>query len=243
LENKLRHLYELQQIDSALDELEELKGDLPAEIHALEEKHAALSARLAALEDTMRSSFAQRDLADSDIIGLRDKLEVYKKQQFAVRNNREYDALTREMDSATETIGRLEKEMESLEGRATAARGEIEEGKKQLEGLNAELDEKRLALAEVSKTTEDEELRYKHERQKLVVRVPTPDLVTYERIRKAKKGKAVVAIKRSACGGCFAKVPPQKLLELRQNKKLYMCEHCGRILVSDEIVESSTKFA
>jgi predicted nucleic acid-binding Zn-ribbon protein len=239
----LRHLYEMQQIDLALDELEEMKGDLPAEIQALEEKHAALSARLASLEESMRTSFAHRDLADSDIIGLRDKLEVYKKQQFAVRNNREYDALTREMDTATETIARLEKEMELLEAKATAARSEIAEGKQLLEGLNAELEEKQAALAEVSKTTEDEELRYKHERQKIVVRVSTADLAAYERIRKAKRGKAVVPIKRSACGGCFAKVPPQKLLELRQNKKLYTCEHCGRILVSDEIVESSTKFA
>jgi predicted nucleic acid-binding Zn-ribbon protein len=243
LENMLRHLYEMQQIDLALDELEEMKGDLPAEIQALEEKHAALSARLASLEESMRTSFAHRDLADSDIIGLRDKLEVYKKQQFAVRNNREYDALTREMDTATETIARLEKEMELLEAKATAARSEIAEGKQLLEGLNAELEEKQAALAEVSKTTEDEELRYKHERQKIVVRVSTADLAAYERIRKAKRGKAVVPIKRSACGGCFAKVPPQKLLELRQNKKLYTCEHCGRILVSDEIVESSTKFA
>lgn len=243
MENTLRYLYELQLVDLALDELEEMKGDLPAEIHALDEKHTALVDRLKSLEETMRSSFAQRDLADSDIVGLKEKLEQYKKQQFAVRNNREYDALTREMDTAGETIVRLEKEMESLEGKATAARSEIEELKKQIETLDGELTEKNAALAEVSKSTEEEELRFKHERQKLIVRISTADLTAYERIRKAKRGKAVVPIRRGACGGCFAKVPPQKLLELRQNKKMYACEHCGRIIVSDEIVEISSKFA
>jgi len=122
LENKLRRLYELQQIDLRLDELEELKGDLPSEIRKLEEDHLALSNRLAALEDAMRTAFSERDSADTEILTLKEKLEKYKKQQFAVRNNREYDALTREMDTATETIARLEKSMEALETKATVAR-------------------------------------------------------------------------------------------------------------------------
>lgn len=241
MENKLRFLYELQQIDSALDELEDMKGDLPAEIQAMKEKHAALTTRQSMLEETMRTSFAQRDLADSEIIGLRERLEKYKQQQYAVRNNKEYDALTREMDTAAGTITTLEKNMESLETRATVARTEIEDVRKQIEALDAELKEKGIALAEVSKSTEAEELKFRHEREKIVVRVATADLAAYERIRRAKKGKAVVATRRGACGGCFARVPPQKLLELRQNRRLFTCEHCGRILVSDEIVETSTK--
>jgi uncharacterized protein len=243
LENKLRYLYALQLIDSALDELEELKGDLPAQIRALDEKRAAIAAHLAALEETMRAAFAQRDTADSEIITLKERMEHFKKQQFEVRNNREYDALTKEMDAATENVLRLEKEMESLEGKATLARGEIEQTRKQIEELDAELTEKRAALAEVSKSTEEEELKLSHQRQKIVVRITKADLTAYERIRKAKKGKAVVPVKRGACGGCFARVPPQKLLELRQNARLYTCEHCGRILVSDEIVETSAKLA
>ncbi len=243
MENKLRHLYALQQIDSALDELEELKGDLPSQIRVLDEKHATLATHLAALEETMRTAFFQRDAADSAIISLKEKMEQYKKQQFEVRSNREYDALTREMDTATESVTRLEKEMESLEGKATIARGEIEETRKQIGELDAELAEKQAALAEVSKSTEEEELKYTHQRQKVLVRITKADLAAYERIRKAKKGKAVVPVKRGACGGCFARVPPQKLLELRQNARVYACEHCGRILVSDEIVETSAKIA
>jgi uncharacterized protein len=243
LENKLRNLYTLQNIDSNLDELEEMKGDLPSEIRELEAKANELKAHKAALEETMKKAFAQRDGADSEILSLKEKVERYKSQQFKVRNNREYDALTKEMDSAADTIARLEKEMDQLEGKATNARNDIEAVTPQIEELDKVLEEKRAALAEVSKSTEVEEQKFRHERQKIVVRIPKADLATYERIRKAKRGKAIVSVKRGACGGCYNRVPPQKILELRQNNKLYMCEHCGRILVSDEIVESASSGA
>ena len=243
MENKLRNLYALQRIDTNLDELEEMKGDLPSEIRELEEKAADLKARKAALEETMKSAFVMRDGADSEIVSLREKVERYKSQQYKVRNNREYDALTKEMDVAADTIARLEKEMEQLEGKATNARGDIEGLTPQIDELTQTLEEKRVALAEVSKLTEAEEQKYRHDRQKLVVRIPKADLSTYERIRKAKRGKAIVSVKRGACGGCYNRVPPQKILELRQNNKLFTCEHCGRILVSDEIVESASSEA
>jgi hypothetical protein len=240
LETKLRQLYALQQIDSNLDELEELKGDLPGRIRELEAQETALKDQLAALENTMRTAFTQRDNADGEIIALREKAEKYKAQQFQVRNNREYDALTREMDSAQDTIVRLEKEMEMLEGKATLARSDIETVKLSLGELGTVLTEKRAALAEVSKTTEEEEGKLRHEREKIVHRVVKGDLAQYERIRKAKKGMAVVPVRRGACGGCFARVPPQKILELRQHSKIYLCEHCGRIIVSDEIAVGNT---
>lgn len=239
LENKLRQLYALQLIDSHLDELQELKGDLPAQIGGLDSRKADLATKVSELEQMMRGAFAQRDTTDSDIVSLRDKMEKFKSQQFAVRNNKEYDALTKEMDTATETIVRLEKEMEMLEGKATLARNDIEQLKVQIAELDKALAEKNTALAEVSKATEEEELKATHQREKLRAKISKADFDAYQRIRKAKKGKAIVPVKRGACGGCFARVPPQKLLELRQNSKLYTCEHCGRILVSDQIVQES----
>jgi len=238
VENKLRNLFVLQQIDSHLDELEDMKGDLPAEVRALEARYEQLEATLTSLEEAMRTAFIQRDNADSEIVGLKQKLEKYRSQQYAVRNNREYDALTREMDAATETMARLEKEMDGFEGKATVARKDIDTTKEQVTELTALLEEKRAALAEVSKANEDEELRYKHQREKIVRHIASSDLETYERIRRAKKGKAVVPVKRGACGGCFNRVPPQRLLELRQNARVHTCERCGRILVSDEIAET-----
>lgn len=238
LESKLRNLYALQHIDTNLDELEDMKGDLPAETKAFEAQVNDTRTHLADLERAMKEAFASRDKADEQIVTLRQKLEKYKSQQFQVRTNKEYDALTREMDTAEGTITKLEKDMELLEGKATTAKADIETTRQKLEELTVQLDEKRRALAEISKATEDEELRYKHQREKLVARLKKTDITAYDRIRKAKKGKAIVPVKRGACGGCFNKVPPQKLLELRQNKRIYQCEQCGRILVSDEIASS-----
>lgn len=243
LENRLRNLYALQQIDRHLDELEELKGDLPGEVRTLEQQYSDAVGRRTTLEETMRGAFMARDQADSDIIGLKEKLERYKSQQLSVRTNREYDALTREMDAATDSIARLEKEMESHETRATTARTDIEGMAQEITGVEAALAEKRAALTEVAKANEEEELRYRHEREKIVARITRAnrsDLDIYERIRRAKKGTAVVPVRRGACGGCFHRVPPQRVLELRQNTRMHTCERCGRILVSDEIAESTT---
>jgi uncharacterized protein len=241
LKSKLLYLYSLQIIDSQLDELEELKGDLPAAVRSMEAKLEELTQQRQNLDQSMKQAFTLRDEADSTIVGLRAKLEKYKTQQYSVRTNREYDALTREMDSAAETITRLEAEMESHELKATRSRSDIEEMKPKIEDQQAQLKEKREALAEVSKSTEDEELKLHHERQKLVARVGKADLAAYERIRKARNGKAVVPVRKGSCGGCFNRVPPQKLLELRQNAKVYTCERCGRIIISDEIAESVAK--
>ena len=240
MESRLHNLYALQLVDNNLDELEEMKGDLPAQTRALEAQLEQAVGQLEQLERTMRESFMSRDSADEQIIGLKQKLEKYKAQQYQVRTNREYDALTREMDTAAETIAKLEKDMGLYENRATTARDEIETARAQVEQLKAQLAEKQVQLEEISKANEQEELKYRHEKEKLLVRIKKADYAEYERIRRAKKGKALVPVRRGACGGCFNTVPPQKLLELRQNKKLYRCERCGRVLVPDEIVASVT---
>ncbi len=237
MKNKLEYLFALQLIDTELDTLQEQKGDLPFEVQALENELAAMRGRQTAAEQAMRQAFSNRDTADSDIVGLREKLDKYKGQQFSVRSNREYDALTREMDAATESVARLEKEMAALEIQATTARTEMEELKGKVEVIEKQLAEKQAALAEVSKLTEEEELQHQHEREKAIARITKQDLAAYERIRKAKKGMAVVPVQTGACGGCYNRLPPQKLLELRTNEKMYTCERCGRIIVSDEIVE------
>ncbi len=239
MEDKLRRLYALQKVDTSLDELEELKGDLPTAIANLEEKIQQVENQLKELENTVKQSLIERDRADLDIATLTEKIEKYKAQQFQVKTNREYDALSREMDNAQESIMKLEKEMETLEGKAQVAKEDMEKLKPQLEDLQKELAEKKRELGEVTKANEDEELRLCHEREKIVVRIDKSDLAIYERIRKAKGGKAVVPVRRNACGGCYNAVPPQKVLELRKNNKIYTCEHCGRILVSDEIVKTS----
>jgi len=156
-----------------------------------------------------------------------------------VKSNKQYDALTKEIDLAESNISKAEKEMETIEGKLQQAKTDLESVRTHHEDVNGELKEQQKELREVNKEHEQEELKLKHQREKVVVRVEKTDLYHYERIRKAKGGKAVVAVKRGACGGCYNRIPPQKILELRQNAQFFTCEHCGRILVSDEIVSQS----
>ncbi len=238
MENRLRLLYALQTVDSGLDELEEMKGDLPRIVRELEDQIQSRDNTKKELETTVKQSIVKRDQIDVEIISLKENIEKYKTQQFQVKTNKQYDALTREIDFAQEKIVKMGKEMETLEGKVTIAKQDLEAMGPESETLKKELEEKKAELELVNKEHEEEELKLKHEREKIAVRLEKNDLRIYERIRPAKNGKAVVPVRRGACGGCFKRIPPQRALELRKNSKVMTCEHCGRILVSDEIVNS-----
>lgn len=238
MENRLRLLYALQQIDLGLDDLQEMKGDLPRVVADLNGLIKAKEKSQKELEGIIKDSIVRRDSVDVEILTLKENIEKYKTQQFQVKTNKQYDALSREIDTAGVKITKLQKEMESLEGKVTAAKQDVVAIGPELEQLLAELKEKTAELEQVNKEHEEEELKLNHEREKLVVRIDKNDIRVYERIRKAKSGKAVVPIRRNACGGCYKRVPPQTVLELRKNSKVITCEHCGRILVSDEIAST-----
>lgn len=215
-----------------------MKGDLPGKVADLEAKKKAGELAQAQLNDTIKQSTIRRDAVDVEILALKENIEKYKSQQFQVKTNKQYDTLTREIDTAQEKITKLQKEMESLEGKVHIARQDLETMVPEIDTLKKELEERAAELELVDKEHEEEELKLNHEREKYVVRIDKSDFRTYERIRAAKDGRAVVPVRRNACGGCFKRVPPQTVLELRKNSKILQCEHCGRILVSDEIVNS-----
>jgi predicted nucleic acid-binding Zn-ribbon protein len=230
-------LYSLQLVDSNLDELQGMKGDLPQIVADLSETVKNKLAGKKELQDIAKQSLAGRDKADSDIIGLKEKIEKYKTQQFQVKTNKQYDALAREIDTAQERITKLQKDMEVLEGKAALAKEDAEKLGPEIETLQTELAERKKELNIVNKEHEDEELKLQHEREKIIARIPKSDYQMYSRIRKAEEGRAIVPVKRSSCGGCFNRVTPQRVLELRKNAAIIACERCGRILVSDEIVD------
>lgn len=234
----MKFLYALQQVDLGLDEVHDMKGDLPGIVDSLRNEVAEKSAKKKELEDLVKKSFAARDATDVDIVTLKEKIDKYKAQQFEVKTNKQYDALAREVDTSQEKVVKLAKEMEQLEGRATAAKQDAEALGPQIEALQHELNERQVELNNVNLEHEEEELRLRHEREKIVVRITKPDLAQYERIRAAKEGKAVVPVKRNSCGGCFNRIPPQTLLELRRNENMLVCERCGRIIVSDEVAST-----
>lgn len=240
MENRLRLLYSLQQVDSGLDELQEMKGDLPHLVAGLKERISAKEEERKNSEALIKDSIVKRDAVDVEILTLKQNIEKYKSQQFQVKTNKQYDALSREIDMAQEKITKLEKEMDSLETSVETTKQNLSGMGPELEALAKELKEKEAELERVNKEQEEEDLKLSHEREKLVVRIDKSDLRTYERIRQAKDGKAVVPVRRNACGGCYKRVPPQTVLELRKNSKVITCEYCGRILVSDEIVNNAT---
>ena len=241
MENRLRLLYGLQRVDSNLDELHELKGDLPHLVEVLEKKLQEKDTLRKSLEATVKHSQVRRDEIDLEIVTTKEKIEKYKEQQFQIKTNKQYDALTREIDLSQERVKTLEKEMETIEGKAANAKTDLETLAPELQDLRKELKERQAELDHVNKEHEEEELKLKHEREKLVVRIDKSDVKSYERIRKALGGKAVVGVRKNACGGCFKRVPPQVSVELRKNSRLMTCENCGRLLVSDDIVESYTE--
>lgn len=241
MEDRLRLLYALQRVDSNFDELQELKGDLPGLVRDLQKKIKDQEDSRKSLEDLVKQSLVSRDEADSEIISLKEKIEKYKAQQFEVKSNKQYDALGREIDYSQERITKLTKELEQLEGKAGLAKEDAQNMVPEIEQLRAELKEKSEELALVNKEHEEEELKLHHEREKIVARIQKGDLQMYERIRKAKSGLAVVAVKRNACGGCYNRVPPQRVLELRKNSRISTCERCGRILVSEELANDKSE--
>jgi len=241
VEDRLRLLYKLQKVDISLDELHELKGDLPRVVARLEAELAQREEGKKELEALIKQGTIGRDQSDLEIVTQKELVEKYKAQQFQVKTNKQYDALTREIEHAQVKIVQLEKDMEASEGKMVVAKQDLEAFIPQIEELRRELADRRSDLDRVNQEHEEEELKLKHDREKLIVRISKQDLVAYERIRKAKDGKAVVPVNRGACGGCYKRVPPQKVLELRKHSRLLTCEHCGRILVSDEIVEIASK--
>lgn len=229
----------MQNIDSQLDELESMKGDLPKIVAQLEENFQNIKDKHSNLRSDVTKMKIDRDKADVDAITHSEKIDKLKDQQYKVRSNKEYDALTKEIAHAEASIEKFEKQMQELEGHIKVSHEDIETFDQQISEIEQVLKEKRLELKEVSEMNEDEELKLQHERDKIIVRIERADLAMYDRIRKAKAGLAVVSVRKNSCGGCHNRVPPQRLLELRQHKNIYKCENCGRILVSDEIVSTA----
>lgn len=239
--DRLKIIYQLQQIDNQLDELEDLRGDLPNMVRELEEKINGLVTDIGLKEREQKDSLKTRDNNEDEIEKLKENQKKFKAQLYQVRNNKEYDALTKEIDHTEEEINKLEAENNSLADNSKVLTSEIEEITPRVDELKNDLKEKEADLKEIVKANEREESKLLEERKKIEGGVKKNDLSAYMRIRKAKKGLAVATIKRSACSGCHNIVPSQRQLEIRRNNRLFFCEYCGRILVSSEIAEDVNK--
>jgi predicted nucleic acid-binding Zn-ribbon protein len=229
----------LQLIDDQLDELEELRGDLPNAVKELETKIHSINIDVEHKDKERAESLKKREQNEEEIDKLKENQKKFKAQLYQVRNNKEYDALTKEIDHSDEVVNKMTTENDSLADLSKKLSEDIESVKPMLDELTEELKVKQADLKEIIKANEKEEAKLLQLRKQKEAETKKPDYAAYMRIRKAKKGKAVVTIKRSACSGCHNIVPSQRQLEIRRNNKLFFCEYCGRILVSPEISEST----
>ncbi len=236
--DRLKILYELQKLDDQLDVLEELRGDLPNAVEDLKARITAIKDDITNKEKEQKESLEKRQDNEEEIEKLKDNQKKFKAQLYQVRNNKEYDALTKEIDHTEELFTKLEAENDSLADLSKKLSDEISEVAPQMDELKEELKVKEADLKEIIKANEKEEAKLRTKRKEIEALTKKADYSAYMRIRKAKKGKAVATIRRSACSGCHNIVPSQRQLEIRRNNKLFFCEYCGRILVSTEIAET-----
>lgn len=235
--NRLKVMYQLQLVDDQLDKLEELRGDLPNMVSSLENNINAIKNEILEKETSQKESVEKRVQNEEEVEKLKESQKKFKAQLYQVRNNKEYDALTKEIDHSDEQVAKLEAENNALADLSKSLTEQIEDVKPKLAELEAELTEREANLKEIIKANEKEETILQDQRKKIEAEVKKPDLSVYSRIRKAKKGKAVATIRRSACSGCHNIVPSQRQLEIRRNTRVFTCEYCGRILVSQEIAD------
>jgi predicted nucleic acid-binding Zn-ribbon protein len=232
--SRIKTLYELQIVDEQLDELEELRGDLPVAVESLRSRMNQIKKETEEKEEQRINSLEKRKENEEEVEKLKVNQKKFKAQLYNVRNNKEYDALTKEIDHSEEQIKKLETENDTLADVSKKLADEIEEITPQITELSNDLKVKETDLKEIIKTNAKEEAKLRERRKVIEDQTKKADYSAYMKIRKA-KGEAVVTIKRSACSGCHNIVPSQRQLEIRRNNKLFFCEYCGRILVSPEV--------
>jgi predicted nucleic acid-binding Zn-ribbon protein len=232
--DQLRALIRLQHIDSRIDQVEKLRGDLPEEIRDLEDEKAGLQTRIEKANEEAKQAEVQRRKLQMDITESEGLIKKYEEQQLNVRNNREYDALTKEIEAQRQRIQQAEADIEAFAERDAANEQIIEQAEERLAELDDILKEKRGELDQVVEETEKEQESFVALRQEAAEAIEPRYLKAYERLRnRLRDGRAVVPIERGAAGSFM--VPPQRQVEVRQRNRIVVCEHTGRVIVDDEL--------
>jgi predicted nucleic acid-binding Zn-ribbon protein len=238
MEEKIMALYELQQIDSKIDEINKVKGELPLEVQDLEDEIAGLrtrTANIAAEIEELNQLTRQRKRESDEANALITK---YEEQQKNVRNNREFDALAKEIDYQRLEIDLVNKRLKEYSAAVKAKKAQADQAEGVVADRTLDLEQKRNELAGIEAETEREINTLKAHEAEAAAKIDERMLTAYRRIRRnMHNGLAVVTVKRDACGGCYNRIPPQRQVDIRQNKKIIVCEYCGRILVADPDLE------
>ena len=240
VEEKLKALYQLQLIDSEVDRIRTVRGELPLEIEDLQDSIEAYSKRKEKVVQEIDSENEAKTKNTNQIAESNELIKKYKKQLENIKNNREFVSLTKEIEFQTLEIELSEKKIKNSEANLLHHTEKLNSLNDDLNVRKDELDKKSGELDEIVKETEKEEDALLKKSQKAKKVIDDRLLLAYEKIRgNVKNGLAVVSVKRDACGGCFNKIPPQRQLDIKLHKKIIICEHCGRILVDEEELQKS----
>ncbi len=239
VKNKLIALYSVQNIDTRIDKLRIVRGELPLEVQDLEDEIAGLETRVEKFNNGIKdleTEISNKKIAAQESLELIKKYEI---QQQNVRNNREFDSLSKEIEYQSLEMQLAEKKMKEFATEVETKKEMVELVKQELEERKKDLEDKKAELNDIVAETEKDEAEMLEKSALLKAKIDERLLTAYQRIREnARNGLAVVPVERDACGGCFNKIPPQRHLDIRLHKKIIVCEYCGRLLVDEEVKNS-----
>jgi len=239
VEEKLSSLVLLQKIDSKLDEIQILKGELPIEVKDLEDEIEGLHARQTRVEEEINGI---QEFIEQKKTGIKEAealIKKYEKDSENVKNSREFEAINKEIEMQTLEVKLCEKHIKDATEEIADKARQLESAKKAVATKENNLNGKRGELEKIINETEKEEKQYRKEEEAARKQVDERLLLSYDRIRKNyRNGLGVVAVERDSCGGCFHAIPPQKQSEIKLHKKVMVCENCGRILVDADLNDS-----
>jgi predicted nucleic acid-binding Zn-ribbon protein len=234
MQEKIMALYELQKIDSQIDEINKVKGELPLEVEDLEDEIAGLNTRIENINAEIEELNSLTKQRKREVDQAKIQISHYKEQQNNVRNNREYDAITKEIEYQELEIELAEKRLKEYAVAMKAKKAQLEDAEAVASERGVDLAAKKAELESIEAETADQVAALEAQADKAKVKIDERLLSAYGRIRgSVRNGLAVVTVKRDACGGCFNRIPPQRQADIRLGKKLIVCEYCGRILVAE----------
>lgn len=235
---KLKGLYRLQLIDSEIDKIKILRGELPLEVNDLEDEIEGLETRITNLKKDVEQLNEQISLRENSKIESQNLIKRYTEQQNNVRNNREFDSLNKEIEFQNLEIILCDKKIKEYKHEIEQKLLLIEEANTKLSDRKGHLEQKKFELNSIISETQIDEEKLIKERDVISQNIESRLLAAYSRIRNNVLNKlAVVSIERDACGGCFNKIPPQRQIDIKSSRKIIPCEFCGRILVDPDILE------
>lgn len=234
LENSLKVLFELQRVDARIAHIRMLRGELPMAVEDLEDEIAGLQTRIGNLQDAQKAASSDINTKRHEIKSAEVLIKKYEKQLENVRNNREYDNLTKEVEYQQLEVELRNKQIKELKIKNDETGASIESTKQVIAEREQDLQAKRAELESVIAETAKEEAELTQESERLQAQLPERLLKAYIRIcGSVRNGLGVVTVVRGACGGCFRRIPPQRQLDIRSHKRVVVCENCGRIIVDD----------